>query len=200
MTTTKKLLLLTFLSALLQINLSAQNTDGEARVEKFMSKVTFIPIGFEVEAALGKSVTFDAQLNLRSYLSWVASTTTNNTGSYFALYPVLYGEFRDYYSLDKRKENGKAWRGNTGPFFGLRAGYSFSPMVESFSGDNTLVRVYRPNFGFGPIWGYHYTATQSSNFNFSAYVGPAVYVYQGGGAGVGLTGRATIGFAFGKYR
>lgn len=96
-----------------------------------MLRTTLYPLGLEGETRLNQNIT----LNLEAYLDYHFYNFIGllaNAGSTNFFVPSIFAEVRNYFSPQKRKEKGKPWRFNTGPFYGVRYGYAFSPLIGGY--------------------------------------------------------------------
>lgn len=82
---------------------------------------------------------------------------------------ILSGEFRAYYNLQKRKEQGKNISNNGGNYLGALVTYLGQPLNP-----DTEAELYRSShiFMFGPVWGMNRSLGKKIYFHFS--IGPAI--------------------------
>ncbi len=180
---------------------SAQEA-GTPRLERVLPKISFVSPAIGLEFALNKKMSIATQAALGfAYSGYAAIGGNGNSGSYSVLFPYVHAEFRNYYSLERRAEKGKNWRGNSGAFFGLAASYRFDALSERASGNIIVTQPYQPAFSIGPVWGIQLTEIKS-HFNFSFSIGPALsllgddnaeFSYFGGG-------HVNLGFVIGNFK
>ena len=82
---------------------------------------------------------------------------------------ILSGEFRAYYNLQKRKDQGKNISNNSGNYLGALVTYLGKPLNP-----DTDAELYRSShvIMFGPVWGMNRSLGKRIYFHFS--IGPAI--------------------------
>jgi hypothetical protein len=151
-----------FLSAIiLGISSIALGQSEEARVERSLLSVYFIPLKVSYEHGLGKSNTVELAGGLDG-IAWM-----ENDEFRFGLAPFAEGYFKNFYNLDKRQAKGKRTETNSGNYWGIMARYNF-PAV---SGDESDERF--KSFFIAPVWGFqrNYRSNFSLGMDFGVGAG-----------------------------
>lgn len=179
--------------------ISAQD-EATPRLERVLGKISFVSPAVGLEFALSKNLSIATQAAL-GFAFTAYSSTGGGSGSYSVLYPAVYAEFRNYYSLERRAEKGKNWRGNSGTFFGLGTSYRFDALSERTSGNIFVTQPYQPAFSIGPVWGIQLTEIKS-HFNFSFSIGPTLTLLGDDDAEFNFWGggHLNLGFVIGNFK
>ncbi len=198
--TTKTILALAFATICLFPRCISAQEGSSPQLERLLGKISFVSPAVGLEFALSKKLSIATQAALGFAYSAYASNN-GGSGSYSVLYPVVYGEFRNYYSLERRAEKGKNWRGNSGAFFGMGASYRFDALSERTSGNILVTRPYQPAFSIGPVWGIQLTEIKS-HFNFSFSIGPVLSLLGDDSAEFNFWGggHLNLGFVIGSFK
>jgi hypothetical protein len=134
---------LIFISSIVLIaSISAYGQSKEAKVERSLLGVYFIPLKVSYEHGIGKHNTFEIAGGMDG-ASWI-----ENDEFRFGLAPFAEGYFKNYYNLDRRLENGKRTEMNSGNYWGIMTRYNF-PVI---SGDESDERF--NSFFIAPVWGF----------------------------------------------
>ena len=167
----------------LSTTLFAFGQPEEARVEKSLLSVYFIPLKISYEQGLGKSNTLEIGGGING-VTWF-----ENTGDFdefrFAVVPFAETTFRNYYNLEKRQEKGKRTAMNSGNYWGIHARYHF----EAFAGDTDGHEF--KSFFIAPVWGFqrNYNSQFSLGMDFGLGAG-----FNGDGAYFSPLIRLKLGF------
>ena len=173
------LLIMTVLSC----TLFAFGQPEEAKVERSLLSVYFIPLKITYEQGLGKSNTLEIGGGLTG-VTWL-----ENTGDFdefrFGIAPFAETTFRNYYNLEKRQGKGKRTAMNSGNYWGIHARYNF----EAIAGD-TDDQQFR-SFFIAPVWGFqrNYNSQFSLGMDFGLGAG-----FNDGGAYFSPLVRLKLGF------
>lgn len=196
----KTILVLAFTACcLFPRGISAQE-GSSPQLERLLGKISFVSPAVGLEFALSKKTSIATQAAL-GFAFTAYSSTNGGSGSYSVLYPAVYAEFRNYYSLERRQRMGKNWRGNSGAFFGLGTSYRFDALSERTSGNIFVTKPYQPAFSIGPVWGIQLTEIKS-HFNFSFSVGPTLTLLGDDSAEFNFWGggHLNLGFVIGNFK
>lgn len=161
----------------LSTTLFAFGQTDEAKVERSLLSVYFIPLKISYEQGLGKSNTIEIGGGLNG-VSWL-----ENNGDFdefrFGVAPFAETTFRNYYNLDKRQGKGKRTAMNSGNYWGIHARYRFAPIA----GDTDEERF--NTFFIAPVWGFqrnynsHFSLGMDFGFgagfnNYGTYLSPVI--------------------------
>lgn len=175
-----------FISLLASSSVLAQ-TAPETRVEK--KQFTYHMLA-GISAEMGVARTSTVRVSGPVELGFVWQATSSSSDLYAYLRPVVNGEFRYYYNLDKRYAQGKRVVNNSANFIGPIISLYGPAIVKS---DNISVVDFASVFG--AVWGIQRNYGQ--RFNFQLSLGP----------GIGITeeetsftpvGQLSFGFRIGK--
>jgi hypothetical protein len=141
------------------------------------------------------SISYEQKINTNH--TWLVGAEIRGYGSNTGLFTGVFGDYRKYYNLQKRKDQKKNTDGNSGNFLAARLG--FYNWIRLNSSDNSLFQPNTSNKGFfaiGPVWGFQ--RTYKSRINLGLSVGPAL-IMDGSYTGLDLQGSFRLGFyLFGK--
>lgn len=143
------------------VNAIQAQDEAPRAVAKNQFKINLLLPGFVYEHG------FDAKNTLYSEVSLGLGFSANSNSSNFAVFPNINEQFRHYYNLEKRADNGKRTARNSGNFLALNAVYNF----ESIS-TNVDYREAVPSFTVAALWGLQRTYKGRFNLEFNA--GPGV--------------------------
>jgi len=117
-------------------------------------------------------------------------TGETHTNSYYYVSPTISGEFRHYYNLKKRQEQGKRVDKNSGNFVAPIAKLYGPALIKSNNADV-------PDFlaALGAVWGIH--RNYGKSFNFQLSLGPGIGFLDGTASFVPI-GDLSLGFRIGK--
>ena len=167
----------------LSCTLFAFGQPEEAKVERSLLSVYFIPLKISYEQGLGKSNTLELGGGLNG-VTWL-----ENTGDFdefrFGVVPFVETTFRNYYNLEKRQEKGKRTAMNSGNYWGIHARYHFEPIAGD-TDDDRFNSVF-----IAPVWGFqrNYNSHFSLGMDFGLGVG-----FNGNDAYFGPLIRLKLGF------
>lgn len=108
----------------------------------------------------------------------------------FGIYPILRGQYRYYYNMERRLRKGKNISGNSGNYVAAVIGYQHgSPIIGNLINTNTL--------GVGPVYGLQRTYRKGFFYRLE---GGVAYFQDDFEDGIGLVLAARIGWVIGKRR
>ncbi|SIS86859.1 hypothetical protein SAMN05421766_104503 [Zobellia uliginosa] len=109
----------------------------------------------------------------------------------FGIYPILRGQFRYYYNMDRRLDKGKNISGNSGNYIAVLMAYQDQ---NPFIGDLTLSESI---LAVGPVYGIQRTYKRGFFYRLEGGLG---YSETQNENGLALLLAARVGWAFGKRR
>jgi hypothetical protein len=156
-----------FLSAIvLTATIFAYGQSEEAKVERSLLSVYFIPLKMSYEYGFGKSNTVEVGGGIDG-VSWF-----ENDEFKFGIAPFAEGYFKNYYNLDRRIEKGKRTEMNSGNYWGLMARYNF-PAIDGDENNERFRSVF-----VAPVWGFQ--RNYRSHFSLGMDIGAGVGFNEGG--------------------
>ncbi|MFW0739970.1 hypothetical protein [Flavobacterium sp. T12S277] len=147
-----------FLIVCLYINIYSQENIS---VEKNQFKINLILPGIVYEHGFTEKNTLYSEFSLG--FGYRSSYFGGNTWSF---YPNINEQFRHYYNLQKRADNGKRTDKNSGNFLALNAIYNFESIStkKDFSEDTS-------SFTIAPVWGFQRTYKGGFNLSVNGGIG-----------------------------
>ncbi len=186
-----------YFSALLLLSLfstALAQTTPEPSVEKKQFAYHFLT-NFSYEAGIGRTNTIrvSGPLTLGLYYETQANLITgeSHSESYYYLSPTFSSQFRHYYNLNKRAEQGKRVDKNSGNFI--------APIVKLYGPALTKSgNVDVPDFmtALGAVWGIQ--RNYGKSFNFQLDLGPGIVFVEGEAASFAPIAELSLGFRIGK--
>jgi len=154
-----------FILMALSVTFFAFGQSEEAKVEKSLLSVYFIPLKITYEQGLGKSNTLEIGGGLDG-ATWIENSG-NLDQIKFGIVPFAETTFRNYYNFEKRQSKGKRIAMNSGNYWGIHARYNF----EAIAGD-TDDQEFR-SFFIAPVWGFqrNYNSQFSLGMDFGLGAG-----------------------------
>lgn len=106
----------------------------------------------------------------------------------FGIYPIVRGQYRYYYNMERRLRKQKNISGNSGNYVAALVGYQHgSPLIGNLNTVNTL--------GIGPVYGLQRTYRKGFFYRLE---GGVAYFQDDFDEGVGLVLAARIGWVIGR--
>lgn len=134
-------------------------SQNKACVGSKLFKINILTPGFSLEKGISDEFTvcLDANLSL--------GFGVKNNGISLLASPLLRGQYRYFYNLQKRFDKGKDISGNSGSFLALHSSYYFSPLkneefISSLDG-----------FTLGSVWGFEKTYKGNLNIVLNTGIG-----------------------------
>jgi len=161
----------------LSTTLFAFGQTDEAKVERSLLSVYFIPLKISYEQGLGKSNTIEIGGGLNG-VSWL-----ENNGDFdefrFGVAPFAETTFRNYYNLDKRQGKGKRTAMNSGNYWGIQARYRFAPIAGDTDDERFNTFFIAPVWGFQRNYNSHFSLGMDFGFgagfnNYGTYLSPVI--------------------------
>ena len=132
-----------FIIALLFCTLSLKAQQPEPKVEKSLLSAYILPLKIAYEQGIGDQYTTEISAGLTGF------TEINENNIAFAVAPVIRGDFKHFYNLNRRWEKGKNVDRNSGNFWGLATRYTFTPIGDS----NNYHEIEGGSLFIAPMWG-----------------------------------------------
>jgi len=136
--------------------LVAQN---KSKVKENLFKINILNPGFTFEKGLMNNSTLCLDANLSF------GFTVHNNETTFLTAPLLRGQYRYYYNLEKRVSKGKDISNNSGGFVAFSSSYYFKPI-----GNDAYVSSY-DGFTLGGVWGFQKTYKRGINLSANTGLG-----------------------------
>ena len=154
-------LLLLFL-VFFTITIQAQE-EAPTSVEKNQFKINFLFPGFIYEHGFDTKNTLYSEIGLA--LGYRYDSYYGESNVYFV--PLINGQFRHYYNLEKRANKGKRTAYNSGNFIAMSATYNFQSIST-----NKNYGEYTSSLTIAPLWGFQ--RTYKRKFNLELNLGAGV--------------------------
>lgn len=137
------------------------------------------------ELGIGKNTTTSLEAITGFALRGCSGCETN-----FGVYPIIRGQARYYYNMNRRLEKGKNISGNSGNYLAALIVYQGgSPIIGNLNTTNTI--------GVGPVYGIQRTYKRGFFYRLE---GGVAFVQDDFGQGYGLVLAARIGWVIRKRR
>ena len=132
-----------------------------AKVEKSLIGVYFIPLKVSYEHGIGNSNTVELSIGV------TGETRFENDVVDFYLVPYAALAVKNFYNLERRQEKGKNTTMNSGNFWGLSIKYGYKPINSTI------------DYGFGsifiaPMWGIQRNYKSHFSLGLALGVGPVI--------------------------
>jgi hypothetical protein len=186
-----KKILFVFLLFVSQISLGqyydpdyAKKQNEKVSLEKVIFSLDAFSPGLTIESAIGPQNSIVTSFATGIAISTVIYSNGDKESEVF-LYPLISASYRNYYNLDKRKQEGKPVAFNSGNYFGLHVSYQSEP----FSNEGRIFNQYNTGFMAGPVWGIQRNGT----FTFNFCVGPGLFATDQNDLSLTIIGDLSIG-------
>ena len=161
-----KKLILAFLLLATHTSFSQETESGQSefmQLERSIVSLDLLSPGISFEAAVGRKSSLYTSLTLKPLFEGTSPPDQPGNSS-FILNPVIFGQYRKYYNLEKRYKAGRNTAYNSGNYFGLHVGYqSGAEIYDEYRGSLDM----DGGINIGPVWGIQRNGTFTFNLKSS---------------------------------